>query len=126
MNDTIRIQGARENNLKNIDITIPRDKLVVFTGLSGSGKSSAAFEMNGGTIEDGNVRDDALVLIVLQRGDEVDEGVLSVVARDGYQYSRLFHVLSFYMVLLYRQFLVFGLLLGHKKNTDLLRRVLLE
>ena len=44
MNDTIRIQGARENNLKNIDISIPRDKLVVFTGLSGSGKSSLAFD----------------------------------------------------------------------------------
>ncbi len=44
MNDQIFIQGARENNLKNIDLTIPRDKLVVFTGLSGSGKSSLAFD----------------------------------------------------------------------------------
>ena len=44
MNDTIHIQGARENNLKNVDLTIPRDKLVVFTGLSGSGKSSLAFD----------------------------------------------------------------------------------
>ncbi len=44
MNDHIRIQGARENNLKNVDLTIPRDKLVVFTGLSGSGKSSLAFD----------------------------------------------------------------------------------
>ena len=44
MNDTIRIQGARENNLKNVNLTIPRDKLVVFTGLSGSGKSSLAFD----------------------------------------------------------------------------------
>ncbi len=44
MGDTIRIRGARENNLKNIDLTIPRDKLVVFTGLSGSGKSSLAFD----------------------------------------------------------------------------------
>ena len=44
MNDTIRIRGARENNLKNGDLTIPRDKLVVFTGLSGSGKSSLAFD----------------------------------------------------------------------------------
>ena len=44
MHDSIRIQGARENNLKNIDLTIPRDKLVVFTGLSGSGKSSLAFD----------------------------------------------------------------------------------
>lgn len=40
----IIIKGARENNLKNVDLTIPRDKLVVFTGLSGSGKSSLAFE----------------------------------------------------------------------------------
>ena len=44
MNDTIRVKGARENNLKNVDLTIPRDKLVVFTGLSGSGKSSLAFD----------------------------------------------------------------------------------
>jgi len=44
MNDKIVIQGARENNLKNVDLTIPRDKLVVFTGLSGSGKSSLAFD----------------------------------------------------------------------------------
>ena len=44
MNDKIIIKGARENNLKNIDLTIPRDKLVVFTGLSGSGKSSLAFD----------------------------------------------------------------------------------
>ena len=44
MNDRIVVQGARENNLKNVDITIPRDKLVVFTGLSGSGKSSLAFD----------------------------------------------------------------------------------
>ena len=38
------VKGAREHNLKNIDITIPRDKFVVFTGLSGSGKSSLAFD----------------------------------------------------------------------------------
>ena len=44
MQDHILIKGARENNLKNIDVTIPRDKLVVLTGLSGSGKSSLAFE----------------------------------------------------------------------------------
>ena len=41
---TITIRGAREHNLKNVDLTIPRDKLVVFTGLSGSGKSSLAFD----------------------------------------------------------------------------------
>ena len=40
----IKIRGAREHNLKNIDLTLPRDKLVVFTGLSGSGKSSLAFD----------------------------------------------------------------------------------
>ena len=44
MRDEIRIRGARANNLKNIDISIPRDKLVVMTGLSGSGKSSLAFD----------------------------------------------------------------------------------
>ena len=44
MNDKIIIQGARENNLKNVDLTIPRDKLIVFTGLSGSGKSSLALD----------------------------------------------------------------------------------
>lgn len=44
MLDHILIKGARENNLKNIDVEIPRDKLVVLTGLSGSGKSSLAFE----------------------------------------------------------------------------------
>ncbi len=44
MNNEIRIKGARENNLKNIDLTIPRDRLIVFTGLSGSGKSSLAFD----------------------------------------------------------------------------------
>ena len=44
MRDTILIKGARENNLKNVDLEIPRDKLVVFTGLSGSGKSSLAFD----------------------------------------------------------------------------------
>ena len=40
----IAIRGAREHNLKNIDLEIPRDQLVVFTGLSGSGKSSLAFD----------------------------------------------------------------------------------
>jgi excinuclease ABC subunit A len=40
----IVIQGARENNLKNIDLTIPRDKFIVFTGVSGSGKTSLAFD----------------------------------------------------------------------------------
>ena len=38
------IRGAREHNLKNVDLEIPRDKLIVFTGLSGSGKSSLAFD----------------------------------------------------------------------------------
>ena len=44
MTDSIMIRGAREHNLKNIDLTLPRDKLIVFTGLSGSGKSSLAFD----------------------------------------------------------------------------------
>lgn len=44
MKDEIYIKGARAHNLKNIDVTIPRNKLVVFTGLSGSGKSSLAFD----------------------------------------------------------------------------------
>ena len=43
-NDQIIIRGAREHNLKNIDLTLPRDKLIVITGLSGSGKSSLAFD----------------------------------------------------------------------------------
>ena len=42
--DSIVIRGAREHNLKNVDVAIPRDKLVVITGLSGSGKSSLAFD----------------------------------------------------------------------------------
>lgn len=44
MNDQIIIKGARENNLKDIDLTLPRNKFIVFTGLSGSGKSSLAFD----------------------------------------------------------------------------------
>jgi len=43
-NDKLIIKGANEHNLKNVDVTIPRDKLIVFTGLSGSGKSSLAFD----------------------------------------------------------------------------------
>ena len=43
-NNRIVIKGAREHNLKNVDLTLPRDKLIVMTGLSGSGKSSLAFD----------------------------------------------------------------------------------
>ena len=43
-NDKIVIKGAREHNLKNVDLTLPREKLIVMTGLSGSGKSSLAFD----------------------------------------------------------------------------------
>ena len=43
-NDKIVIKGAKENNLKNVDVTLPRDKMIVMTGLSGSGKSSLAFD----------------------------------------------------------------------------------
>ena len=44
MEKGIVIQGARQNNLKNINLTLPRNQLIVFTGLSGSGKSSLAFD----------------------------------------------------------------------------------
>ena len=44
MNNTIRIRGARTHNLKNISLYLPRNKLTVITGLSGSGKSSLAFD----------------------------------------------------------------------------------
>ena len=44
MDKKIIVKGAREHNLKNVNVEIPRDKLVVFTGLSGSGKSSLAFD----------------------------------------------------------------------------------
>jgi excinuclease ABC subunit A len=42
--DTIRIRGAKQHNLKNISLELPRDRLIVFTGVSGSGKSSLAFD----------------------------------------------------------------------------------
>ena len=47
----IFVKGAREHNLQNIDVTIPRDKLIVITGLSGSGKSNCSNEGSGTTVE---------------------------------------------------------------------------
>ena len=44
MKEVIYVEGARENNLKNISLELPRDKFIVFTGVSGSGKSSLAFD----------------------------------------------------------------------------------
>src|SRR5579864_2163299 len=44
LNDGIQVKGAREHNLKNVDVFIPRDQITVITGLSGSGKSSLAFD----------------------------------------------------------------------------------
>lgn len=44
MHDSIIIKGAREHNLKNVSVTLPRNRMIVFTGLSGSGKSSLAFD----------------------------------------------------------------------------------
>lgn len=44
MNDAITIKGLRQNNLKNVSLTIPKNKIVVFTGVSGSGKSSIVFD----------------------------------------------------------------------------------
>ncbi len=44
VSDTLVIRGAREHNLKNVSLELPRDRLIVFTGLSGSGKSSLAFD----------------------------------------------------------------------------------
>lgn len=44
MNDSLIIRGAREHNLKGVSLDLPRDKMIVFTGLSGSGKSSLAFD----------------------------------------------------------------------------------
>ena len=44
MGDQLIVRGARENNLRNVDVELPRDKLIVFTGISGSGKSSLAFD----------------------------------------------------------------------------------
>ena len=62
MAKSIIIKGARVNNLKNIDLEIPRDKLVVMTGLSGSGKSSLAFDT---IYAEGQIPADSLCLVRL-------------------------------------------------------------
>ena len=56
MRDKIIIKGARANNLKNIDLELPRDQLIVMTGLSGSGKSSLAFDTIYAAWADGKAR----------------------------------------------------------------------
>ena len=59
----IKIRGARENNLKNVDLDIPKNKLVVFTGVSGSGESSLAFN----TIYAERLKIHVLRLVLLQK-----------------------------------------------------------
>ena len=53
MKDQLIVKGARQHNLKNIDISLPRDKFIVLTGLSGSGKSSLAFDTITQKVNDG-------------------------------------------------------------------------
>ena len=61
MNNIIKIRGAKEHNLKNINLDIPKNRLVVFTGLSGSGKSTLAFD----TFYAGQFLDKAPLLLML-------------------------------------------------------------
>ena len=67
-NDKIVIKGAREHNLKNVDLTIPRDKLIVMTGLSGSGKSTIAIALERELHERG-------ILCRILDGDNVRSGI---------------------------------------------------
>ncbi|HBQ97986.1 MULTISPECIES: hypothetical protein [unclassified Roseofilum] len=60
--NTIRIRGARQHNLKNIDLELPRDRLIVFTGVSGSGKSSLAFDI---IFAEGQLRTASMILKLL-------------------------------------------------------------
>ena len=66
----ITVKGARVHNLKNIDLKIPRDKLVVFTGLSGSGKSTIAVELE-------KMLNDAGKAVYLLDGDNIRHGINS-------------------------------------------------
>src|ERR1700753_287349 len=72
----VRVRGARENNLKNIDVDVPRDALVAFTGISGSGKSSLAF----GTLYAEAQRPD-LSLLRREHHDALEPAAHAVLAR---------------------------------------------
>lgn len=61
--DKIEVRGARTHNLKNINLTIPRDKLIVITGLSGSGKSSLAFDTLYAEVSDVMLNPSLLMLV---------------------------------------------------------------
>ena len=65
--DKIEVRGARTHNLKNINLVIPRDKLIVVTGLSGSGKSSLAFDT---LYAEGQRRYQSIVITISGRGDK--------------------------------------------------------
>ena len=75
MSDRLIIRGAREHNLKNVSLDLPRDKLIVFTGLSGSGKSSLAFELRAvvGAVLDTDAGEQQTEIVV-DLGDRADGG----------------------------------------------------